>query len=272
MSYLFYILFIFAFLGAGCTTKSDVVYLNEHVISLDRRISRMENQISKIEEEAKEAMQAVEEMGRPALTGQAHLQARLDAIQADINELRGHLEELSHDIATLRLAGIENRIARIETFLGFEVQRVVPPTHVSGETKELTVFPSEEKVEIQDPEVLYREAYKLYESGLFVQAREKFKEYLGLFPNTDKSDNAQFWIGECYYSQKRYEEAILEYEKVIRDYPKSNKIPGALLKQGLAFYELGDKTSSRLLLEKVTKDYPHTNEAKIASRRLERIR
>lgn len=277
MRYLFYTMLVTSvLLSVGCITqfanRSDVVILDERVKNLDHRISRLENQISKIEGEAKEAMQAVEEVGRPALTGQAHLHARLDAIQADIDELHGGLEELSHDIAALRLAGIENRIARIETFLGFEVQKVAPHTHVSGEAEELTISTGEEKIEVQDPEVLYGEAYKLYENGSFVQSREKFKEYLRLFPNTDKSDNAQFWIGECYYSQKRYEEAILEYEKVIRGYPKGNKIPGALLKQGLAFYELGDKTSSGLLLEKVIKDYPHTNEAKIASRRLERIR
>jgi len=277
MRYLFYIMLLTSvLLSVGCITqfanRSDVVILDERVINLDHRISRLEKQISKIEGEAKEAMQAVEEVGRPVLSGQAHLHARLDAIQADMDELRGGLEQLSHGIAALRLAGIENKIARIETFLGFEAQRVAPQAEVSGEAKELAIFPGEKKVEVQDPKVLYGEAYKLYENGSFVQSREKFKEYLRLFPDTDKSDNAQFWIGECYYSQKRYEEAILEYEKVIRGYPKSNKIPGAFLKQGLAFHELGDKTSSRLLLEKVIEDYPHTNEAKIASRRLGRIR
>jgi tol-pal system protein YbgF len=172
------------------------------------------------------------------------------------------------------LTPIEQRLARLETFLGFETQKVTqmqmpePTSGVEeGASPEIT-----EEVPAQEPEALYNEAYRLYEDGLFAKAREKFKEYLSLFPNTDKSDNAQFWIGECYYSEKRYEEAILEYEKVKKGYPDSNKKPSALLKQGLAFFELGDKTASKGLLEMVVRNYPESNEAKIAKRKLADIR
>jgi tol-pal system protein YbgF len=259
----------------GCATQSDVVYLNEHIISLDSRINRLEEQNRQLREEAKEAVQMMEEMGEPALTGQARINARLDAVQDDIDKLRGNLEEISHEIAPSKgqdaLTRIEKRLARLETFLGLEAEKVTQMPETGLEMKEASPEITE-KVPAQESELLYKEAYRLYEDGSFEKAREAFKEYLRLFPDTDKSDNAQFWIGECYYSEKRYEEAILEYEKVKKGYPDSNKKPSALLKQGLAFFELGDETASRGLLEMVVKNYPESNEAKIAKRKLAKIR
>jgi tol-pal system protein YbgF len=92
------------------------------------------------------------------------------------------------------------------------------------------------------------------------------------FPKTDLTDNAQFWIGESYYSENNYEKAILEYEKVIKNYPEGDKVPHALLKQGLSFLKLGDKASARLLFQQIMKDYPNTNQARIAKAKLAEIR
>lgn len=250
------------FLVMGCATQSEMGYLHEHIISLDNRVSRLENQVSKMGEETTQISKMIEETGRPATETQFN--DRLDAIEADVERVNEQLEYVVTLENRDQLTNIENRIARLEIFLGFEAQRVTPTIEIPGETIE--------EVKAEDHEALYQDAYRLYQMGSFVEAREKFKEYLKLYPHTDESDNAQFWIGECFYSQKQYEEAVLEYEKVIVGYPNSNKICAALLKQGLALYELGDRTVSKLLLEKVIKEYPDTNEAKIAQRKLPQIR
>ena len=92
------------------------------------------------------------------------------------------------------------------------------------------------------------------------------------YPDTEYSDNAQFWIGECYYFEKKYENAILEYEKVAKNYPDGDKVPYALLKQGIAFLNLGDKASAKLILQRVIKDYPNTNQARTAKATLLKIK
>ena len=45
-------------------------------------------------------------------------------------------------------------------------------------------------------------------------------------------------MGECYFREGNYKQAVLEYEKVISQYPKSDKTPSALLKQGMAWEKL----------------------------------
>ncbi len=119
---------------------------------------------------------------------------------------------------------------------------------------------------------LYKDAYETYQKGDFEGARRKFEAFLKQYPNTELSDNAQFWIGETYYGKKDYEKAILEYEKAIAKYPEGDKVPAALLKQALAFLELGDKTNARNLLKRVMERYPQTEQADMAKKRLEAIK
>ena len=119
---------------------------------------------------------------------------------------------------------------------------------------------------------LYKDAYETLHRGDLEGARRKFEAFLKQYPNTELSDNAQFWIGETYYLKKDFERAILEYEKAIVKYPEGDKIPAALFKQGLAFLELGDKTNTRNLLKRVIEKYPHSDQAELAKKKLETIK
>ncbi len=116
---------------------------------------------------------------------------------------------------------------------------------------------------------LYKDAYETLQKGNIEGARGKFEAFLKQYPNTELSDNAQFWIGETYYLKKDFERAILEYEKAVVKYPEGDKIPAALFKQALAFLELGDKTNARNLLRRVIEKYsPFRPKRKMAQKEI----
>jgi tol-pal system protein YbgF len=119
---------------------------------------------------------------------------------------------------------------------------------------------------------LYKDAYETFYRGDLEGARRKFEAFLRQYPNTELSDNAQFWIGETYYLKKDYEKAILEYEKAIVKYPEGDKIPAAMFKQALSFLELRDRTNARNLFKRVIEKYPRSDQAEMAKRRLEAIK
>ena len=119
---------------------------------------------------------------------------------------------------------------------------------------------------------LYKDAYEAFQKGDLDGARRKFEAFLKQYPNTELSDNAQFWIGETFYQKRDYEKAILEYEKVIVKYPEGEKVSSALYKQAIAFLELGDKTNARNLLKRVIERYPQSEQAEMAKKRLETIK
>ncbi len=117
---------------------------------------------------------------------------------------------------------------------------------------------------------LYMSAYQDFKEGDLVDSREKFQSLLRDFSENDYSDNARFWIGETYYKEENFDDAILAYQELFDKNPKSDKVPGALLKQGLAFYQSGNKDVGKTILEQLIKKYPNTEPAKLALRKIKK--
>ena len=200
-------------------------------------------------------------------------------LRTRVLEERGKILEERNRAAEDRAKALEEKIRVMEERLkGFEGKIDLLASR-QGET-EKTLKEKEREKEVL-PETkgpaggmgeIYREAYEAYLKGDTDGARRKFEAFLKQYPNTDLSDNAQFWIGETYYVKKDYEKAILEYEKVVAKYPEGDKVSAALFKQALAFLELGDKANARNLLKRVIERYPQSEQAETAKKRLETIK
>jgi tol-pal system protein YbgF len=119
-------------------------------------------------------------------------------------------------------------------------------------------------------EKLYAGALALYSGRDYQQASSKFKEFVAVYPEHKLAGNAQYWIGECLYSQKRFAEAAEEFGLVERSYPASHKIPAALLKKGLALAELKRMPEARATMQRIVEAYGQSEEAAKAKEKLER--
>ena len=266
----------------GCVSQNDLTSLDTRLSELEFRNAeaRRSSQMLKSDLENREGEEQ-------ALRQQAaSLRAKMDTLNGEMRALTGRIEEIEHllnrqsqiDAESVktdeeqieRLAKTaksnDERIYRIEQYLNFEPSKQSPTTEKPVEKSTATTAAAPTGVDKEElPEnKIYRMAKQAFDQGDSAAARKKFEELIRRFPNSERADNAQFWIGEIYYREKWYEKAILEYQKVIENYPKGNKVPASLLKQGLAFSNLGDKSNSRLILEELIKKYPKSNEAKIA--------
>ncbi|MDB4285513.1 tol-pal system protein YbgF, partial [bacterium] len=96
----------------------------------------------------------------------------------------------------------------------------------------------------------------------------EFEEFVANHSDHDLADNAQYWIGECYYAQKNFDLAVVEFGKVDTYFESGNKVAAALLKKGLALKELGKDQEAIVELEKVVSRYANTDEAVLAGRKL----
>jgi tol-pal system protein YbgF len=114
----------------------------------------------------------------------------------------------------------------------------------------------------------YRDGLALYQKGDYARATQSLRSFVNKEPKNDLVPSAQIWIGESYYAQRKYNEAILAYNEILVSWPKSDRVPAALLRQAQAFTELGDKIDARLILQKLVADHPNTEEAAIAKRKL----
>lgn len=276
----------------GCATVEDLKKVRSEIdqkitIVVDSKVAATDEKLAALKTESA-AMRGDIEKNIEAITAVRKRLAETGADIADIRDnlrqLRGQVEELRKDLAALstranrrdeeykdlreKLSSALNnavfKINFIENFL--EIGKKEDPTEGTEKGDKLNDL-SKGKPS-SDKESAYASAYDLFKDGKFDKAREAFQNFLKQYPDTEYSDNAQFWIAECYYFENKYENAILEYEKVAKNYPEGDKVPYALLKQGIAFLNLGDKASAKLILQRVIKDYPHTNQARTAKAKL----
>ncbi|NAZ29737.1 MAG: tol-pal system protein YbgF, partial [Caldimicrobium sp.] len=111
-------------------------------------------------------------------------------------------------------------------------------------------------------EDLFQQAYLYFQKGDYRLARSYWEEYLKRYPKGRWVGQTYYWLGETYFKEKNYEEAIIYYQKLI-DLPEPNPFkPKAMLKQAEAFLQLKDKKAAEVVLKKLVKTFPGTQEAK----------
>lgn len=283
------------FLG-GCATQKDVSLLQRQIWTARRDLDKNKAQMAQMEKTLDEKLAALDADRQPLRKNQAQVGAQLDRIELELGRLSGQLEEASamytrngERISEIQQNQMESMLEVRQNVEDLQRALNVMAGHLGLQELAVSSKPSSQK-EKQPAKALspsdsgqsankqpaanaeehYGNALNLFRSGQYDGAREGFQSYLERYPKSALADNAQFWLGECYYAEKSYGEAIAAYEKTIKDYPKSDKVSSAMLKQGMAFIELGDSTAGKILLKKVVKEYPSSNQAKIAKSKLAR--
>jgi tol-pal system protein YbgF len=121
-----------------------------------------------------------------------------------------------------------------------------------------------------NPDQLFAAAYGDYSRGNYDLSISEFRQYVETYPSSEMADNAQYWIGECYYSKKLLNEAIAEFDKVSQLFPKGDKVPAARFKKGMALMDLGQPDAARAEFQAIIRYFPRTNEAVLAKQQLEK--
>lgn len=280
---------------AGCLSACVPVQ-NNAILKSD--LTRVQNRVTTLEQRT--ASLAQNSSAKEILHRQAEQRAELDSLRIDIQSINGRLADQEKVLQqlrqerSLRQDDLETRLAKLENH--FEQLRkeqaskelpaagAVITTPIPAATSKATpgaeVSPGASSIQAQptvpggaasaDPEALYRDALQLVQQEMnFSAARDKFISFVEKYPEHELAVNAMYWIGETLYGNKKYENAILQFQDVIQMYPHHSKIPAALLKQGLAFYELGDTRNAKIILQKVRDKYPTSPEAQKAQQRLD---
>lgn len=261
---------------AGCATRSDLDVVQRDNEELKSRLFQLEKDLNGVKTEARASVEGTlkdfQTERETERKGLADMQASMDGMKVDTQVLAGKIDDLSiaakkpaEDVALLRddlerrLTGIEQRLGKVETGLDDAV-------------KKITALEAARAQEAQTPEALYQKGLDTYRAGDFPTARDTFNKFLELYPKNDLAANAHYWVGETYYSEKKYEQAILEFQNVIKNYPGKEKVPAAMFKQAVSFAEIGDNKSARYVLRKLIEDYPASEEAKRAKETLKELK
>ena len=118
----------------------------------------------------------------------------------------------------------------------------------------------------------YQKAFDLIKSGEYFAAEEALSIFIDLYSDTEFIEDAIYWLGESFYSQKKYNKALKEFDKITKEHPDSEKLVEAILKTGFTQFELQDIEKSIKTLNQLIKSYPDSSASRLARDKLNSIK
>jgi tol-pal system protein YbgF len=257
--------------GAGCVTSGDIDGLHRQMNDIERQIQAVENKSSSKEEVQKLNANVSQQTGQ-LLKSNADTGVKLDELSRQIETLQAKLEDTNRRLAELsqQIAATQGDLSR---FTGTGIPPAaspnvgVPRANAPASTVVAPPPPAAAPAG-PSPQQLYDTAYSDYTKGRYELAIAGFQEYIENYPSTDLTDNAQYWIGECHFSERKFDAAIQDFDALLKRWPQSDKAPGALLKKGLSQIEQHKQAEAVVSLQYVVHEYPSSDEARIARQRL----
>ena len=236
----------------GDLMKKDLEVLRE-TQRTDREAATAERQRLKDESagKARELQEMLDSLNRAARKSGADLSVDLDKARDDIKALRGLLEETQHRLDAIEALQAEHH-KKLEGFVS------------EKDAASMKVFAAEHPT---DKAAIYALALKKLDAGDAARARELLTDFLARHAGDPLAPNAQYWLGETWYAEKKYNDAIVEFQKVIKEHKGSEKVPDALLKIGLSFQSQGDCEKALLFLDEVAQAHKGSPAAKVAKER-----
>src|SRR5262249_54018554 len=240
-------LLMVALLAAGCATRASYHRLTADVAALRGEVTELR--------QAQEA--AARDLARTA--------AEARALETRVSEVSQIQASAANELATLRqrvaTAEAERREARAQAVAA------TPPAVTPAPAAPKPSAPAErprESAAGESPEKAYAAAMATFHAREYGQAGLDFTDFINRHPRPTLAANAQYWIGEAYYVQRDYRQAMTEFQKVLDARPDSPKVPDALLKVGLCYRSLHDESRARQTWDRLAKDYPKSEAARTA--------
>jgi tol-pal system protein YbgF len=193
---------------------------------------------------------------------------QMDSLSGDIRVVREKVDETN-----VRLATLTQEMEAIRTSMPQPGSFAAPTTTSSDASQPAGAAPAPlpPPAAGQTPQQLYSQAYGDYTINQFNLAIQGYQAFLNYYPKNDLADDAQFMIGECYFNDSKFADAVTAYTRVISNYPGSNAVPMAYYKRGRAQEELKQPDAARQSYEGVIKESPDSQGALLAKQRLEAL-
>lgn len=261
------------FTAAGCASTSDLERSQDQIAELQeelanvRRTSAGKEEVQGVNVRIAEQTETLLRSNATLVAKVAELEERMQGSQGTNEQTIHRLDQLAQQL-TQNTREIENLRALVAAMQQQQMSSAGPATGTaaSGEmTVPATPMPA------ADPMETYQAAYRDYQRGNFDLAIEGFRDFLAGSAQSDYADNAAYWIGESLFSQKKYRDAIEQFDSVVNNYPKSDKVPGALLKKGYAYINIGERSQGVVQLQYVLHEHPKSQEASLARQKLRQL-
>lgn len=199
--------------------------------------------------------------------GNAVSNARLAELGNEVKELQSQAKATTAEVEQLKPAYRE-----LKTSVELLAQKVPvePAPAATAPRIELVNKDAAPADKDAGPQDAYMKAFGLFSSNNYTPAIEAFEAFIKAYPGSEFAGNAQYWIGECHYTQRDFAKALEAFSKVVNNYPKGSKVPDAMLKIGFSFISMNEPLKAKAELQSLIERYPKSPAAAKARERLSR--
>ena len=192
---------------------------------------------------------------------------RVNALEEELQKLRGILEEQNYTIQQMKNAE-RDRYTDIDTRLNAlkSGQSVVPSGAV-------VVNQSSSTTGMDEDTKTYLSAKAKVDSKEFNAAIAEFSLYLEFFPDGKYVPQAHYWMGELYMTLPvpELDNAQKSFESVIKNFPTHAKVPDSLYKLGMVQKQKNNKAAAKQNFDRILKEFPQSSSASLAKTQLESL-
>ncbi|PKG82110.1 tol-pal system protein YbgF [Colwellia sp. 75C3] len=201
---------------------------------------------------------------------QVNIQRQLDLLQTEVNELRGATELHTH-----QLSQVLERQRELYQEIDRRVNEVLESTSkaASVTTNPMATISTAENATSYSDNLTENETYDralnlVLKDKRYKQAIIEFNAFNKSFPNSSYAPNAHYWLGQLLFNQGELVKANTAFLIVVNKYKDSTKRPDALLKLAMVAQKQNDVKKAITSYQKLLKEYPNSTAAKLAKPRL----
>jgi tol-pal system protein YbgF len=200
---------------------------------------------------------------------------QVQALQQEVMDLRGMVEEQGHQIQTLRQQGLDrynDLDKRISGSAGAAVSappvQGTPESALNANSIEPAATPVNAAVVPTAPgsgmAVANPQEYEAFQVAFvklkaqdFPSAIKGFNAFIASYPSSTLTPNAYYWLGKAYLLQAAPDTAKAQaaFTKVVGDHPQNDKAPDSLYELGKISFQKGDKPKAKAQLQQVIDNY-----------------
>ncbi|MBT6176113.1 MAG: tetratricopeptide repeat protein [Deltaproteobacteria bacterium] len=273
-------------------------HLEQQAAHLEEQSAQLATQMKEAADKVAEVAEALQSLNRAARMTDADLGVQIERLIKEVQELRGSVELSDYRLGKMegQLEGDQSLVARIESLE--KEQNALPiatktssksrstkkvsskkaaPAKTKTKTKTTTVTkatspkPKAKKPPQGKKELLaYGEA--LVKDGKIQDARGVFRDLVRRYPKSKGiTDKAFFTLGETYFQNKKYRNALQEYIKVVDRFPKGAMADDAYYRIGSCSMEIGNLEDANIFFNEIVSNHKKSPLLKAARGKLKEV-
>ncbi len=252
-------------LATGCSSgEQRLVSIESRQAAVEAQVADLQTAQQNIIARLVQVRQELDNSLQPLRTQSADRGEDLRSMEREVTALEAEVAEMDARIARLteQLAGgggPPSEATRLGT--------AMPPPRGARAPSAQEPSPAQQNA----ASTLYNGAYNDYLRENWELCVQGFEDYMRRYASSDRTDNAQYWIGMCERERGQLAAAHTAFQSVVRDHPNSELVADAMLNDGLILKEEGRERAAAESFRRLIQAYTESDAAFLACGQLREL-